>query len=107
MALYLTYLQPFREYLVIHVLGGGLSDYVWGNEPADSTNEIQSPAGRGIAIPRDKPSINHNYLRSYPTIDLGELHQCTWTFCSSPLGRMISTRYGPHLTLPACPARRM
>jgi hypothetical protein len=32
MALYLSYLQPFREYLVVHVLGGGLSDYLWGNE---------------------------------------------------------------------------
>jgi hypothetical protein len=30
--LYLSYLQPFREYLVVHVLGGGLSDYLWGNE---------------------------------------------------------------------------
>jgi hypothetical protein len=114
MALYLSYLQPLREYLVVHVLGGGLSDYVWGNEegawgnePADFTNDIQSPAGRGIAIPRDKPSTNHNCLRSYPTIDLGELHQCTWTFRSSPVERMLSTRYGPHLTLPACPARRM
>jgi hypothetical protein len=28
MALYLSYLQPFREYLVVQVLGGGLSDYV-------------------------------------------------------------------------------
>jgi hypothetical protein len=32
MALYLSYLQPFREYLVVHVLGSGLSDYLWGNE---------------------------------------------------------------------------
>jgi hypothetical protein len=31
-ALYLSYLQPFREYLVVQVLGGGLSDYVWSNE---------------------------------------------------------------------------
>jgi hypothetical protein len=28
MAVYLAYLQPFREYLVVEVLGGGLSDYV-------------------------------------------------------------------------------
>jgi hypothetical protein len=32
MALYLSYLQPFREYLVVQVLGGGLSDYVWSNK---------------------------------------------------------------------------
>lgn len=32
MALYLCYLQPFQEYLVVQVLGGGLSDYVWSNE---------------------------------------------------------------------------
>jgi hypothetical protein len=27
-ALYLSYLQPFQEYLVVQVLGGGLSNYV-------------------------------------------------------------------------------
>jgi hypothetical protein len=32
MAMYLTYLQPFREYLTVQVLGGSLSDYVWSNE---------------------------------------------------------------------------
>ena len=32
MAVYLTYLQPFREYLIVQVLGGSLSDYVWSNE---------------------------------------------------------------------------
>jgi hypothetical protein len=32
MALYLSYLQLFREYLVVQVLGGGLSDYVWSSE---------------------------------------------------------------------------
>jgi superfamily II DNA helicase RecQ len=32
MALYLSYLQPFREFLVVSVLGGGLDDYVWSNE---------------------------------------------------------------------------
>jgi hypothetical protein len=31
-ALYLRYLQPFREYLLVQVLGGGLSDYVWSNK---------------------------------------------------------------------------
>ncbi|KAF1922141.1 uncharacterized protein M421DRAFT_45207, partial [Didymella exigua CBS 183.55] len=29
MALYLAYIQPFREYLTLQVLGGGYSDYVW------------------------------------------------------------------------------
>jgi hypothetical protein len=32
MAVYLTYLQPFREYLTVQVLGGSLNDYVWSNE---------------------------------------------------------------------------
>jgi superfamily II DNA helicase RecQ len=32
MAVYLAYLQPFREYLIVQVLGGGLSDYIWSNE---------------------------------------------------------------------------
>jgi hypothetical protein len=32
MVLYLSYLQPFREYLVATVLGGGLDDYIWSNE---------------------------------------------------------------------------
>ena len=31
MALYLSYLQPFKEYLVVQVLGGGLHDYIWGD----------------------------------------------------------------------------
>ncbi|UPX19129.1 uncharacterized protein EKO05_0009401 [Ascochyta rabiei] len=29
MALYLAYIQPFRKYLTLQVLGGGYSDYVW------------------------------------------------------------------------------
>jgi hypothetical protein len=32
MVLYLSYLQPFREYLVATVLRGGLDDYIWSNE---------------------------------------------------------------------------
>jgi superfamily II DNA helicase RecQ len=32
MALYLSYLQLFQEYLVVQVLGGGLHDYIWGDE---------------------------------------------------------------------------
>jgi hypothetical protein len=32
MAVYLTYLQLFREYLIVPVLGGSLSDYMWSNE---------------------------------------------------------------------------
>jgi superfamily II DNA helicase RecQ len=32
MALYLSYLQPFQEYLVVQVLGGSLTDYVWSNK---------------------------------------------------------------------------
>jgi len=31
-AVYLAYLQPFREYLTVQVLGGGWSDYVWADE---------------------------------------------------------------------------
>ena len=29
MAVYLVYIQPFREYLILQVLGGNYSDYVW------------------------------------------------------------------------------
>ncbi|KAI9882030.1 MAG: hypothetical protein M1823_006233, partial [Watsoniomyces obsoletus] len=32
MVVYLTYLQPFQEYLRVDVLGGGFSDYVWADE---------------------------------------------------------------------------
>ena len=32
MVLYLAYLQPFREYLTVQVLGGSFSDYVWADE---------------------------------------------------------------------------
>jgi hypothetical protein len=31
MALYLVYVQPFKEYLTQQVLGSGYSDYVWHN----------------------------------------------------------------------------
>jgi hypothetical protein len=31
MALYLVYIQPFREYLILQVLGGSYSDYVWSD----------------------------------------------------------------------------
>ncbi|KAL6160848.1 hypothetical protein ACJQWK_11971 [Exserohilum turcicum] len=41
MALYLSYLQPFREFLVVSVLNGGLDDYVWSNEQgAWNTNRL-------------------------------------------------------------------
>ena len=29
MAVFLVYIQPFREYLILQVLGGNYSDYVW------------------------------------------------------------------------------
>jgi hypothetical protein len=31
MAVYLVYVQPFKEYLTLQVLGGSYSDYVWHN----------------------------------------------------------------------------
>jgi hypothetical protein len=41
MALYLSYLQLFQEYLVVQVLGGGLHDYIWGDEQgAWSTDQL-------------------------------------------------------------------
>jgi superfamily II DNA helicase RecQ len=30
--IYLAYIQPFKEYLNVEVLGGGFSDYVWADE---------------------------------------------------------------------------
>jgi hypothetical protein len=32
MAVYLTYLQPFQEYLEVQVLGSSIRDYVWAND---------------------------------------------------------------------------
>jgi superfamily II DNA helicase RecQ len=32
MVMYLAYLQPFRDYLSVQVLGGSFSDYVWADE---------------------------------------------------------------------------
>jgi hypothetical protein len=32
LVLYLAYLQPFREYLTVQVLGGSFSEYVWADE---------------------------------------------------------------------------
>ena len=32
MVVYLAYLQPFREYLTVQVLGGAFSDYVWADD---------------------------------------------------------------------------
>jgi superfamily II DNA helicase RecQ len=40
-ALYLSYLQPFEEYLVVQVLGGSVHDYIWGDsEGAWSTDRL-------------------------------------------------------------------
>ena len=41
MALYLSYLQPFEEYLIVQVLGGGVHDYIWGDsQGAWSTDRL-------------------------------------------------------------------
>jgi hypothetical protein len=49
MALYLSYLQLFQEYLVVQVLGGGLSDYVWSNkEGAWGTDKLTRVIKREI-----------------------------------------------------------
>jgi hypothetical protein len=41
MALYLSYLQPFEEYLMVQVLGGSVHDYIWGDsEGAWSTDRL-------------------------------------------------------------------
>jgi superfamily II DNA helicase RecQ len=41
MALYLSYLQPFEEYLVVQVLSGSVHDYIWGDsQGAWSTDRL-------------------------------------------------------------------
>jgi hypothetical protein len=44
MALYLSYLQPFEEYLVVQVLGDRVHDYIWGSEGAWSTDRLMQTA---------------------------------------------------------------
>jgi hypothetical protein len=39
MAVYLVYVQPFREYLMLQVLGGNYTDYVWSNVGDRSTHK--------------------------------------------------------------------
>jgi hypothetical protein len=49
MALYLSYLQPFEEYLVVQVLGSSVHDYIWGDsEGAWSTDRLTKVLKRKI-----------------------------------------------------------
>jgi hypothetical protein len=55
MAVYLAYLQPFREYLIVKVLGGGLSDYVWSDKNGAwntdrLTKVIKRETGRRLSV---------------------------------------------------------
>jgi hypothetical protein len=56
MALYLVYIQPFKEYLTLQVLGGGYSDYVWHNaqgawDMARLTRVLKRETGKRLGVP--------------------------------------------------------
>jgi superfamily II DNA helicase RecQ len=64
MALYLRYLQPFREYLLVQVLGGGLSDYVWSNEQGawgtdKLTGVIKRETGKRLGVSLHTQGYRH------------------------------------------------
>ena len=64
MALYLSYLQPFREYLVVQVLGGSLSDYVWSNEEGawgtdKLTKVIKRETGKRLGVQLHTQGYRH------------------------------------------------
>ncbi|KAF1928469.1 uncharacterized protein M421DRAFT_4949 [Didymella exigua CBS 183.55] len=56
MVLYLAYLQPFREYLTVQVLGGSFSDYVWADEQGPwgtdrLTRALRRETGKRLGVP--------------------------------------------------------
>ena len=64
MAVYLVYVQPFREYLTLQVLGGSYSDYVWhdGQGAWDTgrlTRILRRETGKRLGVPLHTLDYRH------------------------------------------------
>ena len=64
MVLYLAYLQPFREYLTVQVLGGSFSDYVWADEQGPwgtdrLTRALKRETGKRLGVPLHTLDYRH------------------------------------------------
>ena len=64
MVLYLAYLQPFREYLAVQVLGGSFSDYVWADEQGPwgtdrLTRALKRETGKRLGVPLHTLDYRH------------------------------------------------
>ncbi|CAN9385033.1 unnamed protein product [Alternaria alternata] len=62
--LYLAYLQPFREYLTVQVLGGSFSDYVWADEQGPwgtdrLTRALRQETGKRLGVPLHTLDYRH------------------------------------------------
>ncbi|KAJ4329600.1 hypothetical protein N0V87_010726, partial [Didymella glomerata] len=64
MVLYLAYLQPFREYLTVQVLGGSFSDYVWADAQGPwgtdrLTRALRRETGKRLGVPLHTLDYRH------------------------------------------------
>ena len=91
MVVYLAYVQPFYEYLTVHVLGGSFSEYVWGDEqgPWDTarlTRIIKRETGkrlgwsmttldyRHVAVGIGRVAVGESFGRGYED-EVGEVEE--------------------------------
>jgi hypothetical protein len=63
-AVYLVYVQPFREYLTLQVLEGNYTDYVWSNEnsPWETdrlTRVLKRETGQRVRVPLHTLDYRH------------------------------------------------
>jgi hypothetical protein len=63
-AVYLVYVQPFREYLTLQVLEGNYTDYVWSNEnsPWETdrlTRLLKRETGQRVRVPLHTLDYRH------------------------------------------------
>ncbi|KAL1640737.1 hypothetical protein SLS61_010232, partial [Didymella pomorum] len=64
MAAYLVYMQPFKEYLTLQVLGGNYSDYVWHDaqgawDTGRLTRILRRETGRRLGVPLHTLDYRH------------------------------------------------
>jgi hypothetical protein len=65
MAVYLVYLQPFQEYLILQVLGGSYSNYVWSDaqgawETDRLTRVLKQETGKRLGVPLNRLDYQHS-----------------------------------------------
>jgi superfamily II DNA helicase RecQ len=91
MAIYLVYVQPFREYLTLQVMGGNYTDYVWSNEngPWETdrlTRVLKRETGQRLGVPLHtldyrhvavgigREKVGHAFSKGYDD-DVGEVEE--------------------------------